>query len=51
MRGLWNAREPFDYASCDGGGEERLAAGDDADGGQELFGWVVLEDETAGAGA
>src|SRR3712207_8898068 len=28
-----------------------FSTGDDADRGEELFGWIVLEDEPAGAGA
>jgi hypothetical protein len=49
-RGLPNARELFDHAFGDGGGEQSVSAGHDADGGEELFGRVVLEQETAGAG-
>src|SRR5438105_14123543 len=36
--GLGNAREPLDHAFRDGGGEERISAGDDTDRGEELLG-------------
>src|SRR5205823_4668073 len=50
-RGTRDARELLDHAPRDRGGEERLAAGDGADGGEELLRRVVLEHEPAGAGA
>ena len=40
-----------DHALRDRGREQRVAAGDDADRGDELLGRVVLEHEAAGAGA
>ncbi|TML63369.1 MAG: hypothetical protein E6G22_06355 [Actinobacteria bacterium] len=46
---MGNAREPLDHAFRDGGGEECISAGDDADRGEELLGRVVLEHEAAGA--
>jgi hypothetical protein len=48
--GLRNARELLDHALRDGRGEQRLSAGDGPDRGEELFGWVALQDEAAGAG-
>jgi hypothetical protein len=48
---LPDARELFDHAFGDAGGEQSVSARHDADGGEELFRRVVLEQETAGAGA
>ena len=45
------AGELVDHVLGDGGGEEGVSSGDDADRGEQLFGWVVLEHEAAGAGA
>src|SRR4051794_2574401 len=50
-RGLWDAHELLDHAFRDGGGEERISAGDRANRCEELFGRLVLEHEAAGAGA
>jgi hypothetical protein len=46
-----DARELFDHTLRDRRREERVSSGDGADSGEELFGRVVLENETAGAGA
>ena len=46
-----DARELLDHALRDRRREERLAAGDDPDRGEELLGRVVLEDEAACTGA
>ena len=43
--------ELLDHGARDGGGEQRLAAGDDADRGGDLLGRRVLEHEAARAGA
>jgi hydrogenase maturation protein HypF len=49
--GVRDARELLDHAPRHGGGEERVAARDGADRGEELLGRVVLEHEAAGARA
>ena len=46
-----DACELPDHAFRDAGGEQGVSAGHDADGGEELFGRLVLEQETAGSGA
>ena len=46
-----DARELFDHPLRDGGGEERLPAGDGADRVEELLGRLVLQHEPAGARA
>ena len=48
--GAGDARELLDHAFRDSGGEEGVAGGDGADRGEQLLGWLVLEDEPAGTG-
>ena len=44
------ARELLDHRPGDGGREQRLAVGDDPDGGCDFLGWCVFEHEPARAG-
>ena len=46
-----NARELLDHPLRDRGGQQRVSARHDANRLEELFGWVVLQDELAGAGS
>src|SRR6185436_18774733 len=50
-RPLGRAREGLDQAPRDARGEQRVALGDDADGGEQIGRLEVLEQEPAGAGA
>ncbi len=48
---MWKAGELFDDTLGDGRRTKRISACDDADCRDELFRRVVLQDESAGAGA